>query len=146
MLTHGMYGTKPYACWQDMRNRCYRKKNRDYKNYGALGITVCKRWRESFIAFWADMGPTYRPGLTIDRINPRGNYTPKNCRWITKLEQCSNRRNNRFIETQWGRITIAEAARRSGFSRQALRYRLDNGCPLARLFEPADKGRQFNAS
>ena len=24
--------------------------------------------------------------MVIDRINPRGNYCPENCRWITKQE------------------------------------------------------------
>lgn len=74
-----------------MKNRCYNPNARDYAHYGGRGIGICKRWRESFEAFLEDMGR--RPGLeyTLDRINGDKNYTPKNCRWATRLEQARNR-------------------------------------------------------
>lgn len=30
--------------WKDMINRCYNKKNKRYKDYGKIGITVSDRW------------------------------------------------------------------------------------------------------
>jgi hypothetical protein len=51
---------------------------------------MCDRWRDSFEAFYADMG------LTIDRINNDGNYEPSNCRWATKKEQQNNKRNSKI--------------------------------------------------
>jgi hypothetical protein len=76
-----------------MLQRCRDPKARNYKWYGARGITVCERWRgkDGFENFRADMGE--RPdGLTLDRIDPFGNYEPGNCRWATWTEQQRNKR------------------------------------------------------
>jgi hypothetical protein len=77
--------------WRGMIERCSNPRHIGFKYYGARGITVCERWRKSFAAFFADMGPR-PPGLTLDRIDPNGNYKPDNCRWITPREQRRNQR------------------------------------------------------
>lgn len=59
------------------------------------GITVCSRWRESFVNFLNDMGEA-PVGLQIDRIDNNGNYEPSNCRWVTPKENCNNRRTNQL--------------------------------------------------
>lgn len=83
--------TATYNTWRAMRDRCHLPKSTQYRWYGARGIVVCERWRNSYEAFLADMGE--RPeGRTIDRINPDGNYEPANCRWATRLEQSRNQR------------------------------------------------------
>ena len=88
--SHGQVGTGAYSSWQAMRARCLNPNNREYLRYGGRGITVCERW-QSFENFLADMG--LRPeGLTLDRINPDGNYEPGNCRWATWTEQRVNQR------------------------------------------------------
>lgn len=52
---HGLGKTKEYRTWSGMRSRCFYKKNKDYKNYGAKGITVCKRW-DNFLFFLSGYG------------------------------------------------------------------------------------------
>lgn len=83
-------GTSTYYIWAAMIQRCTNPKSRDYKLYGAIGISVCDRWRNSFEAFLADMGE--RPdGRSLDRVDNDGNYEPSNCRWATAVEQARNK-------------------------------------------------------
>jgi len=77
-----------------MRQRCYDPNHHNYKHYGAQGTTVCARWRDSFINFLADMEE--RPeGMTLDRIDPYGNYDPSNCRWADAKTQNNNKRKHK---------------------------------------------------
>ncbi|MBL9070464.1 MAG: hypothetical protein JNM03_10785 [Sphingopyxis sp.] len=78
-----------YPTWQQMILRCHDNKNSSFARYGAVGISVCERWRANFQNFLADMGE--RPkGLTLDRIDPTGNYEPGNCRWADAKTQRNN--------------------------------------------------------
>ena len=86
--------TPEYRAWVGMKNRCNNPKTPGYKDYGARGIRVCKRWNKSFPAFLKDMGRK-PPRTSLDRINNNGNYEPNNCRWATPTEQCNNRRTNK---------------------------------------------------
>lgn len=79
-----------YSSWHAMMKRCTHVNSAIYARYGALGITVCDRWR-TFAAFLEDMG--VRPaGTSLDRIDNERGYEPGNCRWATPLEQAANRR------------------------------------------------------
>lgn len=80
-----------YGSWMAMKQRCNNPKQRAYKNYGGRGIAVCPAWLHSFENFLVDMGE--RPaGMTLDRIDPDGNYEPGNCRWATDSMQRRNKR------------------------------------------------------
>jgi len=134
--THGKSETKLYGVWLAMRRRCYLPTATSYKDYGARGIRVCNSWHkfESFFSWASQSG--YRAGLSIERKNVNGNYTPRNCCWIPMVDQTKNRRNNRTIATPQGRMLLSEAARRSGLSPDVLVNRIVYKWPVKKLFEP----------
>lgn len=84
-----------YYIWAAMKKRCTSAACKDFKLYGARGITVCPRWAASFEDFLQDMGLKPSPKHSIDRIDVDGNYEPGNCRWATPAQQANNKRNNR---------------------------------------------------
>ena len=83
-----------YKSWENMRARCKNPNHANYSEYGGRGITVCERWDGSLLNFLADMGEQ-PPGMSLDRIDPDGNYEPKNCQWANQSQQNINRRVNR---------------------------------------------------
>ncbi len=88
---HGMCGTPEYNTWHSMKTRCYNKNVTYYKYYGGRGIKVCESWKNSFRAFYNDMGNKPFPKAQIDRINNDGNYEPGNCRWVTPKQNSQNK-------------------------------------------------------
>lgn len=89
---------RQYNIWQGMKSRCFQPTNKDYKNYGGRGITVCNEWKDNFMAFYEwSIANGYSDNLTIDRIDTNGNYEPSNCRWVDIKTQERNRRNNLYI-------------------------------------------------
>jgi hypothetical protein len=93
--THGKTNTTTYNSWRAMKDRCYCKSHIEYKRYGAIGITVCDRWKNSYQNFLDDMGEKPE-NHSLDRIDPFGNYEPSNCRWATYKEQANNTRKKRL--------------------------------------------------
>lgn len=92
---HGGKGTRTYAIWRGIIDRCTREKHRNWADYGGRGITVCERWR-SFPNFLADMGEAPSWG-TVDRRDNSGNYEPGNCFWAGRKAQARNTRRNIVI-------------------------------------------------
>lgn len=97
-----------YPIWNAMVGRCNNPNNKQYKHYGAIGITVCDEWmppKESgFLTFLHDMvdphllpgedyfDPYFCRGKTLDRRFGPAGYNPENCRWVGYEVQNLNRR------------------------------------------------------
>lgn len=143
---HGMNGTRIYREWCHMRERCNSPNHKSYKHYGGKGIKVCIEWQKEFKPFyeWA-MENGYNDNLTLDRINTDGNYEPKNCRWITNLEQQRNKGNNRYLEINGIIKTVSEWATISNLDRHTIYYRLDKGETGIQVLRPGRKGGGLSA-
>ena len=129
--THGLSDHPLYAAWGWMRTRCRNPNFIEYDRYGGRGIKVCERWGE-FTAFLEDMGPTFRPGLSLDRIDNDGDYEPGNCRWVTQKTQCRNTRRNRTITCMGETKCVAEWAEHLNISPYTLYGRLNRGWCVTR--------------
>jgi len=118
-----------YTHFMNIKSRCTIKSNKDYKRYGALGVTVCDRWlygesgMSGFECFQADMGP--KPtGMSLDRIDGTKGYSPDNCRWATQEEQANNKRTCHYLTIDGETKTITQWSRISGIGKATIRNRV----------------------
>ena len=114
--THGLTGTPLYRTWVALKDRCYNKSAKYYKNYGGRGIKVCNKWRESFENFYEDMIGGYKKGLQLDRVNNDKGYSKDNCRWTTCQQNLQNRGSNlksknKYKGVRWSSISNKWLAR-----------------------------------
>jgi hypothetical protein len=104
---HGLSFSRTHNSWCAMKARCSNPNIKEYKHYGARGISYDPAW-ESFENFYADMGEC-PDGLSIDRIDNNKGYYKENCRWATTLEQLRNRSICRVHSFFGEKITVTEA-------------------------------------
>ena len=114
--------------WRSMHARCSRPGNISFPRYGGRGIVVCERWHD-YAVFVGDMG--YAPdGLSIERIDSDGMYSPENCTWATPKEPARNRCSNRLISFRGETKPMSAWAESLGIDRGTLWRRLRGGAPL----------------
>lgn len=142
--THGMSHRPEYRIWAGIKRRCFNRNDPGFKNYGGRGITMSKRWRGSFSAFFSDMGP--RPSLLhdIERRNNDGNYEKSNCIWASARDQANNRRSNRFLALDGERHTVAEWSRLRGIRPGTLLMRLARGWDASRVLKESLHNRGWD--
>ena len=114
---HGLSHTRLNRIWRSMIKRC--KFDECYKN-----VEICDEWQD-FIKFyqWA-VNNGYSDELTIDRIDPNGNYEPNNCRWIPQRKNLLNRRTNYYITYKGKKQTVTEWSKELGINVRTLTKRL----------------------
>ena len=123
MARSGTQRSRLYSVWASMLARCKNPNDRNYANYGARGIKVCKRWAK-FENFFADMGEPAK-GLTLDRLNNSKGYSPSNCRWVSYKQQSRNTRANVWVVLNGTRVVLSDALASLGKTRQALYYKMN---------------------
>jgi hypothetical protein len=115
-----------YWIWNTIVQRCTNPKVKNWMDYGGRGITVCDRWLK-YENFIADMGKRPTAEHSIDRDDNEAGYSPENCRWATRQEQATNKRNNHLIEL-FGRCQhLAGWAREYGIDHTLIISRLSRG-------------------
>lgn len=133
--THGLRKSMVYESWRGMLQRCGNPNKKSYANYGGRGIIVCERWMR-FENFYADVGDPPSPKHSLDRYPDNdGNYEPGNCRWATRTEQNTNKRNNHWLNYLGERKTLVQWAKDLRIDRSVIQRRLKRGWPIEKAFK-----------
>lgn len=132
-----------HSTWHNMRSRCNNPNSSGYQDYGAKGITVCKRW-DVFENFLEDMGERPGKNYSIERIDSNKNYEPVNCRWATRIEQARNRSMCIKLTLNGKCQTVKEWALEVGIKRQTIERRLKLGWShYDAVMQPVILGQKF---
>jgi len=150
-VTHGAtaFGTKlelrlTHNSWRGISNRCDNPLDTSYKNYGAKGVTYDPRWVD-FREFLKDMGVRPSKQHWLDRIDPFGNYTPQNCRWLEGREaNATNRRSTRWVVFREERLSLAQFSRKIGLQASGVSHYLKLGLTPDEIASP-DRSRVLAA-
>ena len=119
-----------YKIWVGMVRGC--RERPDYIDRG-----VCARWRRSFAAFLADMGPRPSRRHTLERKRNSEGYSPGNCKWATPQEQQRNKCDNRIIRVDGRAHCVTAWSEEYGLNPRVVFQRLDYGwSPAAALKTP----------
>ncbi len=139
--THGASRHSLYPTWNLMMARCYNSKHVYYHRYGGRGILVQPTWH-SFPSFLEDIHRLLgeKPeGMQLDRVDNMRGYYADNVRWVTRVENGRNREDNTIVIYNGVRMTLPEAAERSGILYSTLVSRLKAGWTNETLFKPIRK-------
>ena len=116
---------KLFNIYKSMKNRCYKKDDVSYKNYGERGIDICDEWLESRDCFvkWA-IENNFEPGLSIDRIDNNKGYSPDNCKFSDRHEQAINKRNTILVLFNGKYMPICDMSKETGMSYEKIRCKV----------------------
>lgn len=131
-----------YNIYHGMLCRC--KSSPSYKK---LGISVCESWAQNPKTFfeWAIQNG-YQDDLSIDRINPFGNYEPSNCRWADTFTQSNNKTDSTHITINGITHTAKEWEVITGVKAGTIRTRARYGKTGADLIAPTHRGGNYAKS
>ena len=126
-----------YKSWSAMMSRCLRPKHRAYKKYAKF---FYEPWRD-FRVFLKDMGERPSRKFTIERIDNKQGYSPSNCRWATRKEQCRNTQRNRVVKYRGESLPLCVWSERMGIRAGTIKERLNRKWTIRDALErPTMKG------
>ncbi len=129
---------KLYPVWNGIKQRCYSIKRKDYKKYGAIGVTMCDEWKNDAQAFidWCENNG-WRDGLVIDKdilckklnINPKI-YAPHTISFITIQQNAEEANAKQVIQYSLDNKELArfDSARKAGNSVGVNKSCIANAC------------------
>lgn len=145
-VSHGHGGanrSREYISYHNMIARCTKPSNKRFKDYGGAGISVCESWLESFVNFISDMG-SCPDGYQIDRIDNKLGYSKDNCKWVSRKENQSNRRNSIIYTINGNDYTSSiDAAKEHGVSTNTIAAWCGKRKRKSGGYYPAKKGCSF---
>ncbi len=124
---HGFWKSRTYRAWIAMKARCAGTNGASSrKNYRDIGISVCRRWQNSFESFLADMGECPK-GMTLERVKNGIGYEPGNCRWATQSDQTRNTRRTVRVNIDGQEMCLKDACAMKGANYDRVRSRIRLG-------------------
>lgn len=152
-----MARSKLNTIYSMMIQRCYNSNNKHYKNYGGRGITICSEWYDKsltkdtkghfctkgWLSFYSwSITHGYMDNLTIDRIDNNKNYSPDNCRWVSRKEQSNNTRRNCLITYKGRTQTLMQWCEELQLKYSTVNSRLNRGhWSIEKIFEQTKNPR-----
>lgn len=137
-----------YGVWNGIKQRCFNKNSKSYRNYGGRGIKMDREWANNYEAFynWA-IQAGYHSGLEIDRIDNDGDYCKDNCRFVSRDVQASNKRNVKLYTIGKTTQSLPEWCRQYNIDYYLVRQRVFKlGWPLEKaLVTPNQQGKNHTA-
>ena len=132
-----------YSVWWGMKHRCYNQNTWNYKYYGERGIKICDEWLgdDGFYNFvkWAELQGIYEKGMTIDRIDSDGDYSPDNCRWVTMTYQGRNKKRVHQFLINGELHSAMSYCKMFGYPYGKFLKLLNDGVPISRILDVIDK-------
>lgn len=129
-LRHGLTNHPLYVVWKDIKERCYRKKAKNYPLYGGKGVRMCDQWKNDFKAFhkWC-IENGWEAGLHVDK-DKKGNpllYSPETCSILTTAENQKFKNNSVYLTMDGVSHHIIDWGKLTGLGRDAIKLRLRRG-------------------
>ena len=143
MQCFGMYATRLYGIWENMKTRCTNPKYKGFRHYGGRGIKLCAEWNNSKVFILWAIKNGYQDDLYLDRIDNNKGYGPENCRWATRKEQENNKRTNHLITIDGETKDVTQWEEAMGFRQNAIFSRLYRGwTPREAVLVPSGMARE----
>ena len=134
--THGKSRSKLYRVYYAMKQRCENQKDPHYDRYGGRGISIDPSWKDFGVFYEWAIANGCKDGLTIDRIDNDGNYSPDNCRWTDVYTQSRNTSRNTWITYKGETMVLSDMCRKYGVNISTACHRIKTGKSLQDVFEP----------